>query len=88
MGKVLAAVVYRRVHQGSSVRCKAGSVAQVHFRYCQVLATMASDGIPRTRENSITKTSAHSTYIHNALHLLHSLPSIEMHAVHNACPCH
>ena len=54
----LAPGVRPRLQLLSASLCKLWVGQQARPKSCVVIAAMASDGIPRTRENSITKTSA------------------------------
>ena len=59
MVRLIANLIGRSHQHSSSGVYKALSRARLEIRNLSPVAAMSSDGIPRTRENSITKTSAY-----------------------------
>ena len=59
MVRLIAKLIGRSHQHSSSGVYKALALARLEIRNLRPVAAMSSDGIPRTRENSITKTSTH-----------------------------
>ena len=73
MVRLIANLIGKSHQHSSSGVYKTLSLARLEIRKLSPAAAMSSDGIPRTRENSITKTSTHRVphiciYVYDALY--------------------